>query len=147
MVSQFLWEGFVSEYRPTVEEFNWVEYDVGGGSALMLQLVYYAFINFFFHFNCNILLLTLVDHGISWPCDISISEREMLLWLELFVLNLTTVENDEIKVITVVFAVDDYNSFDEAKKIIEEIIEERKRKVRILEPWYKINAIYFAIVI
>ncbi|VDM83104.1 unnamed protein product [Strongylus vulgaris] len=39
LVSQFLWEGFLSEYRPTVEEFNWVEYDLGEGSALMLQVI------------------------------------------------------------------------------------------------------------
>lgn len=38
LVSQFLWERFLTDYRPTVEEFNWVEYDVEEGSALMLQV-------------------------------------------------------------------------------------------------------------
>ncbi|KJH39638.1 hypothetical protein DICVIV_14482, partial [Dictyocaulus viviparus] len=37
LVSQYLWESFLTEYRPTVEEFNWVEYEIGDGSSLMLQ--------------------------------------------------------------------------------------------------------------
>ncbi|PIO57748.1 hypothetical protein TELCIR_20832, partial [Teladorsagia circumcincta] len=39
LVSQFLWERFLTDYRPTVEEFNWIEYDVEEGSALMLQII------------------------------------------------------------------------------------------------------------
>ncbi|EPB66203.1 Ras family protein [Ancylostoma ceylanicum] len=69
LVSQFLWEGFVSDYKPTVEEFNWIEYELGEGSALMLQ---------------------------------------------------------------VVFSIDDASSFEEAKKIIEEIEQERNKKVPIV---------------
>ncbi|KAH7726737.1 Small GTPase superfamily [Aphelenchoides avenae] len=38
MVNQFLWELFVREYRPTVEEFNWVEYE-GDNGELLLQLI------------------------------------------------------------------------------------------------------------
>ncbi|KIH67118.1 Miro-like protein [Ancylostoma duodenale] len=69
LVSQFLWEGFISDYKPTVEEFNWIEYELGEGSALMLQ---------------------------------------------------------------VVFSIDDASSFEEAKKIIEEIEQERNKKVPIV---------------
>uniref|UniRef100_A0A0K0D191 P-loop containing nucleoside triphosphate hydrolase protein n=1 Tax=Angiostrongylus cantonensis TaxID=6313 RepID=A0A0K0D191_ANGCA len=40
LVSQFLWNSFPTDYRPTVDEFNWVEYDIGDGSLLMLQINY-----------------------------------------------------------------------------------------------------------
>uniref|UniRef100_A0A1I8AZC7 Ras-domain-containing protein n=1 Tax=Meloidogyne hapla TaxID=6305 RepID=A0A1I8AZC7_MELHA len=43
LVSQFLWECFMFDYRPTVEEFNWVEYGCieqkSGGPNFMLQLI------------------------------------------------------------------------------------------------------------
>ncbi|KAF7624706.1 hypothetical protein Mgra_00010012 [Meloidogyne graminicola] len=42
LVSQFLWECFLSEYRPTVEEFNWVEYgckDQKNGPNFILQII------------------------------------------------------------------------------------------------------------
>ncbi|CAK5035722.1 unnamed protein product [Meloidogyne enterolobii] len=43
LVSQFLWECFLSDYRPTVEEFNWVEYGCVeqklSGPNFMLQLI------------------------------------------------------------------------------------------------------------
>jgi len=43
LVSQFLWECFLSDYRPTVEEFNWVEYGCIeqklSGPNFMLQLI------------------------------------------------------------------------------------------------------------
>uniref|UniRef100_A0A914XWY5 Uncharacterized protein n=1 Tax=Panagrolaimus superbus TaxID=310955 RepID=A0A914XWY5_9BILA len=38
LVSQFLWDKFIEEYHPTVEEFNWIEYDIGG-HELMLQVI------------------------------------------------------------------------------------------------------------
>ncbi|PAV67538.1 hypothetical protein WR25_06697 [Diploscapter pachys] len=39
IASQFLWEGFVSDYKPTVEEFNWVEFEMTLGGRLMLQII------------------------------------------------------------------------------------------------------------
>ncbi|KAM3722198.1 Ras-related protein Rap-1b [Dirofilaria immitis] len=39
LVSQFLWEEFVKEYRPTVEEFNWIEYNQDDGGKTFLQIV------------------------------------------------------------------------------------------------------------
>ncbi|CAB3408386.1 unnamed protein product [Caenorhabditis bovis] len=39
LVSQFLWQKFVSEYRATVEEFNWIEYEVEEGRVLMVQII------------------------------------------------------------------------------------------------------------
>ncbi|KAL3072995.1 hypothetical protein niasHS_017969 [Heterodera schachtii] len=41
LVNQFLWEGFLHDYRPTVEEFNWVEYgsDEPNSPQLLLQLI------------------------------------------------------------------------------------------------------------
>uniref|UniRef100_A0A183BN31 GTP-binding protein n=1 Tax=Globodera pallida TaxID=36090 RepID=A0A183BN31_GLOPA len=41
LVNQFLWEGFLNDYRPTVEEFNWVEYgsDEPDTPQLLLQLI------------------------------------------------------------------------------------------------------------
>uniref|UniRef100_A0A914BUN2 Uncharacterized protein n=1 Tax=Acrobeloides nanus TaxID=290746 RepID=A0A914BUN2_9BILA len=38
LVSQFLWDDFVTEYRPTVEEFNWIEYEMDDGHELLLQV-------------------------------------------------------------------------------------------------------------
>lgn len=38
MVSQFLWHKFVEDYRPTVEEFNWIEYEIEEGRVLMVQV-------------------------------------------------------------------------------------------------------------
>uniref|UniRef100_A0A0R3RP51 Zonular occludens toxin n=1 Tax=Elaeophora elaphi TaxID=1147741 RepID=A0A0R3RP51_9BILA len=38
LVSQFLWEEFVKEYRPTVEEFNWIEYKKDDGGKTLLQV-------------------------------------------------------------------------------------------------------------
>lgn len=38
IVGQFLWEEFVKEYRPTVEEFNWIEYNKDDGSKTLLQV-------------------------------------------------------------------------------------------------------------
>ncbi|MCP9264382.1 hypothetical protein DINM_022447 [Dirofilaria immitis] len=40
LVSQFLWEEFVKEYRPTVEEFNWIEYNQDDGGKTFLQVVF-----------------------------------------------------------------------------------------------------------
>ncbi|EGT32786.1 hypothetical protein CAEBREN_23053 [Caenorhabditis brenneri] len=42
MVSQFLWHKFVEDYRPTVEEFNWIEYEIEEGRVLMVQVVFAA---------------------------------------------------------------------------------------------------------
>jgi GTPase SAR1 family protein len=39
LVNQFLWEAFVEQYRPTVEEFNWVEYDSEDGE-LVVQVTF-----------------------------------------------------------------------------------------------------------
>ena len=51
LVNQFLWEIFIQDYHPTVEEFNWIEYDcsesaISDGSSkenqhssLMLQVI------------------------------------------------------------------------------------------------------------
>ncbi|CAG9531521.1 unnamed protein product, partial [Cercopithifilaria johnstoni] len=39
LVGQFLWEKFTKEYRPTVEEFNWIEYMKDDGSKILLQVV------------------------------------------------------------------------------------------------------------
>ncbi|CAI5438218.1 unnamed protein product [Caenorhabditis angaria] len=39
MVSQFLWNKFISDYRPTVEEFNWIEYEIEEGRVLMVQII------------------------------------------------------------------------------------------------------------
>ncbi|ULU12635.1 hypothetical protein L5515_001776 [Caenorhabditis briggsae] len=39
MVSQFLWHKFVEDYRPTVEEFNWIEYEIEEGRVLMVQII------------------------------------------------------------------------------------------------------------
>lgn len=38
LVNQFLWEAFIKEYRPTVEEFNWIEYEVEDGE-LLVQII------------------------------------------------------------------------------------------------------------
>ena len=38
MVSQFLWQGFDEAYRPTIEEFHWIEYDRGDGHLFTLQV-------------------------------------------------------------------------------------------------------------
>ncbi|GMT28389.1 hypothetical protein PFISCL1PPCAC_19686, partial [Pristionchus fissidentatus] len=39
IVSQFLWNEFVRDYRPTVEEFNWIEYDLGENIRMLLQVI------------------------------------------------------------------------------------------------------------
>ena len=41
LVNQFLWEAFLADYRPTVEEFNWVEYGRADQpeSNFLLQLI------------------------------------------------------------------------------------------------------------
>ncbi|KAI6182043.1 Ras family protein [Aphelenchoides bicaudatus] len=38
LVNQFLWEAFIKDYRPTVEEFNWIEYDSEEGE-LVVQII------------------------------------------------------------------------------------------------------------
>jgi len=38
LVNQFLWEAFIKEYRPTVEEFNWIEYAAEAGE-LLVQII------------------------------------------------------------------------------------------------------------
>lgn len=38
LVCQFLWEEFIKEYRPTVEEFNWIEYKKDDGGKTLLQV-------------------------------------------------------------------------------------------------------------
>ncbi|CAD5206050.1 unnamed protein product [Bursaphelenchus okinawaensis] len=38
LVNQFLWEAFIREYRPTVEEFNWIEYEAEDGE-LLVQII------------------------------------------------------------------------------------------------------------
>ncbi|KAK5964240.1 GTP-binding protein [Trichostrongylus colubriformis] len=94
MVSQFLWESFVTDYRPTVEEFNWIEYDVEEGSALMLQII-----------------------DSSGSHDFLAMRHFYIRTGDAFL---------------VVFSIDDASSLEEAKKIIEEIEEERKKKVPIV---------------
>ncbi|KAL3997741.1 Ras family protein [Acanthocheilonema viteae] len=39
LVGQFLWEEFIKQYRPTVEEFNWIEYKNDDGGKTLLQVV------------------------------------------------------------------------------------------------------------
>ncbi|VDM25206.1 unnamed protein product [Toxocara canis] len=39
LVGQFLWDAFISQYRPTVEEFNWIEYNNDFGNELLLQVI------------------------------------------------------------------------------------------------------------
>ncbi|EJD75276.1 hypothetical protein LOAG_17547 [Loa loa] len=39
LVGQFLWEEFIKEYRPTVEEFNWIEYKKDDGDTTLLQVI------------------------------------------------------------------------------------------------------------
>ncbi|KAK6031727.1 Ras family protein [Ostertagia ostertagi] len=94
LVSQFLWERFLTDYRPTVEEFNWIEYDVEEGSALMLQII-----------------------DSSGSHDFLAMRHFYIRTGDAFL---------------VVFSIDDASSLDEAKKIIEEIEEERKKKVPIV---------------
>ncbi|XGW20134.1 hypothetical protein V3C99_003733, partial [Haemonchus contortus] len=94
LVSQFLWERFLTDYRPTVEEFNWIEYDVEEGSALMLQII-----------------------DSSGSHDFLAMRHFYIRTGDAFL---------------VVFSIDDASSLEEAKKIIEEIEEERKKKVPIV---------------
>ncbi|RCN34202.1 Ras family protein [Ancylostoma caninum] len=94
LVSQFLWEGFVSDYKPTVEEFNWIEYELGEGSALMLQVI-----------------------DSSGSHDFLAMRHFYIRTGDAFL---------------VVFSIDDASSFEEAKKIIEEIEQERNKKVPIV---------------
>ncbi|CAD6184827.1 unnamed protein product [Caenorhabditis auriculariae] len=94
MVSQFLWQGFIADYRPTVEEFNWIEYDLEQGRALMLQII-----------------------------DSS-GSRDFLAMRNLYIRTADA--------FLVVFAVDDAQSFEEARKIIEDILEHRGRTVPIV---------------
>uniref|UniRef100_A0AC35FU04 Uncharacterized protein n=1 Tax=Panagrolaimus sp. PS1159 TaxID=55785 RepID=A0AC35FU04_9BILA len=102
LVSQFLWDKFIEEYHPTVEEFNWIEYDVGG-SELMLQVIDTA------------------------------GSHDFLAMRSLYART-----GDAF---FVVFAVDDPNSFLEAKKIIQEIREENRRNASILLIANKIDKI------
>ncbi|VDO91695.1 unnamed protein product [Heligmosomoides polygyrus] len=83
-----------NDYRPTVEEFNWVEYDVEEGSALMLQII-----------------------------DSS-GSRDFLAMRHFYVRT-----GDAF---LVVFSIDDASSLDEAKRIIEEIEQERQKKVPVV---------------
>ncbi|VDK79603.1 unnamed protein product [Litomosoides sigmodontis] len=39
LVGQFLWEEFIKNYRPTVEEFNWIEYKKDDGGRTLLQVI------------------------------------------------------------------------------------------------------------
>uniref|UniRef100_A0A0N5AED7 GTP-binding protein n=1 Tax=Syphacia muris TaxID=451379 RepID=A0A0N5AED7_9BILA len=39
LVGQFLWDGFVQDYRPTIEEFNWIEYNNEHEKEFMLQVI------------------------------------------------------------------------------------------------------------
>ncbi|VDN03125.1 unnamed protein product [Thelazia callipaeda] len=39
LASQFLWNEFIKEYRPTVEEFNWIEYINDDGNEKLLQVI------------------------------------------------------------------------------------------------------------
>uniref|UniRef100_A0A915Q0L7 Bestrophin homolog n=1 Tax=Setaria digitata TaxID=48799 RepID=A0A915Q0L7_9BILA len=39
LVGQFLWEEFIKEYRPTIEEFNWIEYKKDDSSEILLQVI------------------------------------------------------------------------------------------------------------
>ncbi|KAL6730752.1 hypothetical protein Aduo_001695 [Ancylostoma duodenale] len=94
LVSQFLWEGFISDYKPTVEEFNWIEYELGEGSALMLQVI-----------------------DSSGSHDFLAMRHFYIRTGDAFL---------------VVFSIDDASSFEEAKKIIEEIEQERNKKVPIV---------------
>ncbi|WKX92636.1 hypothetical protein Q1695_010568 [Nippostrongylus brasiliensis] len=94
LVSQFLWERFLTDYRPTVEEFNWIEYDVEEGSALMLQII-----------------------------DAS-GSRDFLAMRHFYIRT-----GDAF---LVVFSIDDAHSLEEAKRIIEEIEQERNKKVPVV---------------
>ncbi|CAI4225869.1 unnamed protein product [Auanema sp. JU1783] len=95
LVSQFLWEGFPYDYRPTVEEFNWIEYETDeGGPHVMLQVI-----------------------------DSS-GSRDFLAMRQLYIRT--------AHVFIVVFSVDDPDSFEEAKKIVDEILEIRQRKAPII---------------
>ncbi|KAK6045417.1 Ras family protein [Cooperia oncophora] len=93
MVSTVL-SRFLTDYRPTVEEFNWIEYDVEEGSALMLQII-----------------------DSSGSHDFLAMRHFYIRTGDAFL---------------VVFSIDDASSLEEAKKIIEEIEEERKKKVPIV---------------
>lgn len=42
LVNQFLWEAFIKDYRPTVEEFNWIEYDSEDGELVVQVCVFNA---------------------------------------------------------------------------------------------------------
>ncbi|KAE9548647.1 hypothetical protein FO519_008138 [Halicephalobus sp. NKZ332] len=92
LVSQFLWNSFPEEYRPTVEEFNWIEYDIGGGD-LVLQVIDTA------------------------------GSRDFLAMRSLY-----TKTGD---VFIVVFSLEDPDSFQEAKRIIQEIKTENRRSAPI----------------
>ncbi|KJH51568.1 Ras family protein [Dictyocaulus viviparus] len=94
LVSQYLWESFLTEYRPTVEEFNWVEYEIGDGSSLMLQII-----------------------DSSGSHDFLAMHHFYIKTGDAFM---------------VVFSIDDASSLEEAKRIIEEIDEERHKTVPVV---------------
>ncbi|KAE9420563.1 hypothetical protein Angca_003912 [Angiostrongylus cantonensis] len=94
LVSQFLWNSFPTDYRPTVDEFNWVEYDIGDGSLLMLQII-----------------------DSSGSHDFLAMRHFYIRTGDAFM---------------VVFSIDDVASLEEAKRIIEEIEEERHKTVPVI---------------
>uniref|UniRef100_A0A914ZX34 GTP-binding protein Rhes n=2 Tax=Parascaris TaxID=6254 RepID=A0A914ZX34_PARUN len=94
LVGQFLWDGFITEYHPTVEEFNWIEYNNDFGNELLLQVI-----------------------------DTS-GSHDFLAMRHLYART-----GDAF---IVVFAADDPESFEEAKRIVEEIRERNIKKAPIL---------------
>ncbi|VDK47724.1 unnamed protein product [Anisakis simplex] len=94
LVGQFLWDTFISEYRPTVEEFNWIEYNNDAGDELLLQVI---------------------DTGGS---------HDFLAMRHLYART-----GDAF---IVVFAANDPDSFEEAKRIVEEIRERNMKRAPIL---------------
>uniref|UniRef100_A0A9J2P2S8 GTP-binding protein Rhes n=1 Tax=Ascaris lumbricoides TaxID=6252 RepID=A0A9J2P2S8_ASCLU len=94
LVGQFLWDGFITEYHPTVEEFNWIEYNNEFGNELLLQVI-----------------------------DTS-GSHDFLAMRHLYART-----GDAF---IVVFAADDPESFEEAKRIVEEIRERNIKKAPIL---------------
>ncbi|VDM56533.1 unnamed protein product [Angiostrongylus costaricensis] len=110
LVSQFLWDSFPVDYRPTVDEFNWIEYDIGDGSVLMLQMNYPK----------------RAQRMIVGPLQIidSSGSHDFLAMRHFYIRT-----GDAFMV---VFSIDDAASLEEAKRIIEEIEEERDKTVPVI---------------
>ena len=143
IASQFLWEGFVSDYKPTVEEFNWVEFEMTLGGRLMLQVYKFQQTNtiqlkYRFFVPTKYFIWLILVSQLRFQIIDSSGSRDFIAMRDLYMRTadafivrhfLEILQQQKVGKFQIVFSVDDPLSFEEAKSIIQDIKSQRRSKV------------------